>query len=174
MPPSNIYTSQKLWCSTRPKTLVIACSDGRLQESIDDFLEQHMSVLDYDRLYAPGGPGALAAGGFEILRADTFRRDFSFLMKAHGTEEVILLFHGAAEDGPEGGMCAHYKHIMPRATRAEIAHQQEKDAEEIIGHGFAGLPHVRVHIYRAEVQADSSVHFVDLLRPGVDKDRTTS
>jgi hypothetical protein len=168
--PGPNYISRKRWSGTRPKTLVVACSDGRLQESIDDFLEQHMGVMDYDRLYAPGGPGALATGGYELLRADQFRREFAFLMRAHGTEEVILLFHGAAEDGPEHAVCAHYRRLMPRAPRPEIARQQEHDAEEILRLAFAGLPQVRVHVYRAEVHGDDSVRFVDLLRPGADKE----
>lgn len=165
-----VYISRKPWSSTRPRTLVVACSDGRLQESIDDFLEQHMGVLAYDRLYAPGGPGALAACGFELLRADQFRREFAFLMRAHGTEEVILLFHGAGEDGPENAVCAHYRRLLPQGSRQEIAQQQERDAEEVLRQGFLGLPQVRVHVYRAEVQPDSTVRFVDLLRPGVDKE----
>ncbi len=104
------------------------------------------------------------------MRADQFRHEFAFLMRAHGTAEVILLFHGAAEDGPEDGICAHYRRLMPQASRAEIAQQQEADAEEVIRQGFAGLPRVRVQVFRAEVHGDNTVHFVDLLRPGPDKD----
>ncbi|HZO89616.1 MAG TPA: hypothetical protein VFB38_14910 [Chthonomonadaceae bacterium] len=169
MPPIHRYTSAKPWSQTRPKTLVVACSDGRLQKGIDEFLEQHMGVVDYDRLYTPGGPGALAASGYELLRADQFRREFAFLMQAHGTEEVILIFHGAAEGGPEHATCAHYKRLMPNAPRAEIARQQERDAEEVLRQAFIGLAKVRVHVYRAEVAADNSVRFMDLLLPGMDK-----
>jgi len=158
------YVSRNLWSVTRPKTLVVACSDGRLQKSIDDFLEQHMGVTDYDRLYAPGGPGALATGGLERLRADQFRREFTFLMKAHGTEEVILLFHGAGEEGPEEAICAHYKRLLPHGiySRADIARRQEEDAQEVVRQAFVGMGPLRVHVLRAEVQADGSVRFVDL------------
>lgn len=170
MPAILSYISQKSWSSTRPRTLVVACSDGRLQQSIDDFLAQHMGVLAYDRLYTPGGPGALAASGSEMLRADQFRNEFAFLMRAHGTQEVILLFHGSGEDGPEQATCAHYRRLLPHGSRQEVAEQQERDAEEVLQQGFLGLPQVRVHVFRAEVQPDSAVRFVDLLRPGVDKE----
>lgn len=169
MPDRDIFKSEERWSQERPRTLVVACSDGRLQKSIDDFLEHTMGVTDYDRLYAPGGPGALAATGFEIMRADQFRREFAFLMKAHGTEEVILLFHSASAEGPEESICAHYRRLMPRASRMDVALQQEEDAREVLRQAFVGLPEVTVHVYRAEVFPDSSVHFVDMLRRGIDK-----
>src|SRR4026209_2489832 len=57
------------WLPDRPSTLVIACSDGRLQEATDEFLAHHLQVTRYDRFYVPGGAGALAASGRDFLRA---------------------------------------------------------------------------------------------------------
>ncbi|HLK57299.1 MAG TPA: hypothetical protein VKU00_12075 [Chthonomonadaceae bacterium] len=159
----NVYIGSERWSHTRPEALVIACSDGRLQKSIDEFLEQRLGVVYYDRLYTPGGPGALATGGFELLRADQFRREFTFLRKAHAIQQVILLFHGASEDGPEDAVCAHYKRLMARASRPEIVQQQYKDMVEILQQPSLGWSQVRVHAFRADVHADASVHFVDLL-----------
>jgi hypothetical protein len=164
-PAKDVYTSAKAWNSTRPKTLVVACSDGRLQESIDEFLAQHLGVIDYDRLYAPGGPAILATSSLELLRADQFRREFSFLCKVHAIEQVILLFHGASEDGPEHAACAHYRRSMARASNSQIAQQQYLDMVEILRHSSSGWPQLRVHAFRAEVNADASVHFVELSRP---------
>ncbi len=157
------FVSRKRWSVTRPRTLVIACSDGRLQESLDDFLENHLGVTHYDRLYAPGGPGALAASGFEFLRADQFRRECAFLLEAHGTEEVVLVFHGAAADGgPDEAICADYKRKLPRQTGEAIAGQQEADVAEILRSAFGWKNEARIHIFRAEVTADQQVRFVDL------------
>ena len=58
MTPAPVYVSERRWSEERPRVLVVACSDGRLQEAVDDFLQNHLGILDYDRLYAPGGPGA--------------------------------------------------------------------------------------------------------------------
>jgi len=157
------YVSDCRWSVQRPRVLVIACSDGRLQEAVDDFLQNRLGILDYDRLYAPGGPGALASGGFELLRSDAFRRDCAFLVEAHGVEQVLLLFHGPAPgEGPALATCADYHRKAPRKTPDEHLAQQEADAAEILRSAFARHAHVQVLVYRAEVLSDHRVRFVDL------------
>lgn len=37
-----VYVSRARWDDERPGVLVIACSDGRLQENLDDFLTGHL------------------------------------------------------------------------------------------------------------------------------------
>ena len=39
------------WDPERPRVLVAACSDGRLQEATDAFLSRALGVRQYDRLY---------------------------------------------------------------------------------------------------------------------------
>ncbi len=51
------------WSADRPHTLVIACSDGRLQEQTDEFLHRQLGLSGFDRFYVPGGGGALASSG---------------------------------------------------------------------------------------------------------------
>ena len=41
------------WDPERPRVLVAACSDGRLQEATDAFLSSALGVRQYDRLYVP-------------------------------------------------------------------------------------------------------------------------
>ena len=41
------------WEPDRPRILVAACSDGRLQEATDAFLARALGVRQYDRLYLP-------------------------------------------------------------------------------------------------------------------------
>jgi hypothetical protein len=165
MMPAPVYLSECRWSEERPRVLVVACSDGRLQEASDDFLQNHLGILDYDRLYAPGGPGALASGGFEFMRSDAFRRECVFLVEVHGVEEVILLFHGPAPpSGPEQATCADYRRKTPRLSPAEIALQQQTDAADIVRAVFGrfGAGSVRVRVFRAEVLPDLRVRFVDL------------
>jgi hypothetical protein len=140
--------------------LVVCCSDGRYQEAIDEFLNDHLGIIDYDRVFVPGGPAAMATSAFELLRSHQFRKELTFLIKAHGVEETILIFHGPASDGPAHAVCADYRRVMPRATPAEIAERQQLDYQEAQRTMFAFMRDVRVHCYRAEVGADERVRFV--------------
>ncbi len=162
-PVAETYVSSKRWSPTRPTALVIACSDGRLQQSVDDFLQNHLRITYYDRLYAPGGPGALASSGYELLRSDQFRRECTFLLTAHCVEEVVLIFHGAVSgEGPDEAACADYRRKLPGRSATEIEAQQRRDVADLLRPLFGAHPHLRVHIYRAEVAHSGEVRFVNL------------
>jgi len=147
------------WNRERPHTLVVACSDGRLQTGVDDFLQRRFDLVDYDRFYIPGGAGALAASGLEFLRATRLRRECEFLLVAHSVEHLILLFHGPAADGPGEAVCADYSRKMPAASPAEIRAQQDCDAEEVLRRFGRALEQVVTHVFRCEVAGDRSLHF---------------
>lgn len=161
----SVHISRPQWSARRPRTLVVACSDGRLQANVDDFLQNHLGIEHYDRLFMPGGPGALSQSGHEFLRSDWWRRDCTFLLSAHQIEDVVLLFHGAASDGPADAVCADYTRKLPTLSPSQIRLQQEEDAVDVVRRVFAG-PHLRVRVFRAEVQQDGLVHFVDLMGEG--------
>ena len=157
------YVSSKRWSPTRPRARVIACSEGRLQESLDDFLQNHLCITYYDRLYAPGGPGALASSGYDLLRSDQFRRECLFLLTAHAVEEVVLIFHGGViGEGPADATCADYRRKLPGRSPSEIAEQQQRDTADLLRPLFGAHPHLTVHIYRAEVDGNTEVRFVNL------------
>lgn len=148
----------------RPGALVVACSDGRLQQCVDTFLGEALGITDYDRLYLPGGPGALATSG-EYLRADFARRELEFLIDAHQLERIVLLFHGAGPAGPEGAICADYRRKFPGRPLHELTARQERDAASLIRQ-ISRVGRVEVRAFRAEVTADRCVHFREL-QPGV-------
>ena len=52
----------------------VAWTREQLSDDDLDFLEKALNVTDYDRLYIPGGAGAMSYGGSEFIRAETFRR----------------------------------------------------------------------------------------------------
>lgn len=156
------YVTRRPWNRQRPSVLVVACSDGRLQENLDDFLTNHLGITHYDRLYAPGGPGALASSGFEFLRSDAFRRECDFLVNAHAVEDVYLIFHGPSEDGPVEALCADYKRLFPNHSSEQIRADQLRDAQEILARGFGGHRPVRIHFYRCEVTGGGAIQFVPL------------
>lgn len=155
-----IFQTSRQWKGQRPETLVIACSDGRLQEEVDEFLQRHLAINHYDRLYVPGGAGALATSDAERVRGDRFRSECQFLITAHGVERIILMFHGPAEDGPPEALCGDYNRRLPASSPAAIRRQQDLDAEQIWRDGLGDG--VRLEIYRCEVTADEFVRFVQM------------
>ena len=164
-PRSDSYTAATQWDHRRPRSLVVACSDGRLQVAVDEFLQHHFGLEHYDRLYVAGGAGALAASGIDFLRASRYRRECAFLLTAHGVEDLILLFHSPAPDGPPEATCADYRRKLPNLSAAEIRVRQELDAEEILRVGFGRKASVRTHVFRCEVGADGALRFVALSGP---------
>jgi len=157
------FTSRQPWEKERPRILIIACSDGRYQQSLDDFLNHHLGITHYDRLFAPGGPGALAPSTFSYFRGEQFRQESAFLIDAHNLEEIILIFHGPSEKGgPLEATCADYRRKMHGARTGEIYQQQEKDLQEAVKAVIRANSTLRIRAFRAEVCADLRVEFVPL------------
>ena len=150
------------WDSRRPQVLVAACSDGRLQEATDAFLERALDIRQYDRLYLPGGGGALVASGREFIRARETRRECRFLVDAHRVAHLILLFHGPAADGPDAAICADYRRKLSWARAEHIRLQQETDVRDLLERRdeFAGS--ARLSAYRMEVEASGDISVVAL------------
>jgi hypothetical protein len=146
----------------RPSTLVIACSDGRLQEATDDFLGYRLEVTRYDRFYVPGGAGALAASGRDFLRAQQLRRECRYLVDLHGVRHIVLMFHGPSVDGLLDAACADYRRKMPWASLAELRRRQEQDADELRQTREEWAGSAQVMMYRCEVDSRGSIRFVDL------------
>ena len=154
----------------------MACSDGRLQENLDEFLENHLGIVNYDRMYVPGGPGALADSGDELMRRDQLRLESAFLIEAHEIRDLILIFHsacadGTEHDGPPEAACADYRRKLPNHTVEELNAQQQADVADLL-RLFSGPSDLRVHAYRAEVMHDGQVRFVNL-NPMKDGSRIT-
>ena len=134
-----------------------ACSDGRLQEATDAFLARALGVRQYDRLYLPGGGGALCASGADFMRAAEVRRECRFLIDAHGVEHLVLIFHGPAVGGPPASVCADYRRKHSWQRPDQVRAQQEADVRDLLGRRdeFAGP--ARLSIYRFEVMATSEL-----------------
>lgn len=160
------FVSKKKWLTARPHILVVACSDGRYQESLDEFLNDHLGIGHYDRLYAPGGPGALASSLYSYFRGEQFRQEAALLIDAHELEEIIFIFHGPAlQEGPNDATCADYRRKMPYAQTKEINAQQNRDIEEVQKAVFRCNRSLQISVFRAEVRKDGCVQFVPLPLP---------
>jgi hypothetical protein len=153
--------AHRKWSADRPHTLVIACSDGRLQEQTDSFLTHHLGLAGFDRFYVPGGGGALASSGRDFLRAEQLRKECAYLIQLHEVTRVILLFHGPAANGPPHAVCADYKRKLPWATPEAMREQQERDAIDLIQRSDQWAGTAKVSAFRCEIDSSHHVDFVD-------------
>jgi len=160
-----VFQSRLPWKPDDPRALVIACSDGRHDEQLDEFLKQRLRLTDYDRVYLPGGPGGLAGGSSEYLRADQIQRECAFLVKAHRIEEVIFVFHGPAAGGPDEAVCGDYRRKYPDLSCEDINRLQESDLAETLRAAHPWLAGIQVRAFRSEVTADRQVRFVPIAVP---------
>jgi hypothetical protein len=145
------------WEPERPRILVVACSDGRLQEATDVFLARALGVRQYDRLYVPGGGGALSASGREFIRAGQLRAECRFLVEAHSVDHLVLLFHGPAADGPSESTCADYRRKQSWANPDHIRAQQEADVRDLLGRRIEFAGDAELSVFRFEVARDTTL-----------------
>ena len=150
------------WSPARPNALVVACSDGRLQEATDAFLAREFRITRYDRFYVPGGGGALASSGTDELRARQMCGECRYLVDLHAVKRVILLFHGPSAAGRIEAACADYRRKLPWAPLAELRSRQALDAVELLGRRREWAGDAAVLLYRCEVDAAGTVAFVNL------------
>lgn len=154
--------TSRRWREDRPNVLVVACSDGRLQEVTDDFLSAGLGITRYDRFYAPGGAGALSASGRDFSRARQMRQECRYLVELHKVGSVILLFHGPAEPGPAAALCADYRRKMPFASAKDVLVRQSEDARELLKTSQEFASEASIDVYRCEVHPDGRAEFVEI------------
>lgn len=147
------------WTPDRPHTLVVACSDGRLQQATDAFLGRELGLTQFDRFYVPGGGGALASSGRDFIRAQQLRRECAYLIELHSVTHVVLLFHGPAPDGPAAAVCADYRRKMSWASPEIVHARQIQDAAELIERQSEWAGQATVVSYRCEVHARGEISF---------------
>lgn len=152
--------AHRKWSPDRPHTLVIACSDGRLQEQTDAFLTHQLRLAGFDRFYVPGGGGALASSGRDFTRADQLRRECAYLIQLHEISRVILLFHGPSATGPAHAVCADYKRKLPWASLEMLREQQTRDAVDLIQRRDQWAHQAEVEAYRCEIDVSHHISFV--------------
>ena len=150
------------WTPARPNALVIACSDGRLQEANDAFLAREFKITRYDRFYVPGGGGALSSSGTDAVRAQQMCGECKYLVDLHAVRRVIALFHGPSAAGRIEAACADYRRKLPWANLAELRTQQEADAVDLLKRRRDWASEADVLLYRCEVDAAGQLTFVNL------------
>lgn len=87
------YESPFQYDSTRIRAAAMYCSDGRLGEHFDDFLQNGLKLPRYDRLCLPGGPACVAGHPQAHLEEKGVVDELHFLVEVHKLNRVILLAH---------------------------------------------------------------------------------
>jgi hypothetical protein len=94
------YKSPLPYDEHRIRAAAVYCSDGRVGEHFDDFLQNGLNLPRYDRVALPGGPASLAGYSDSTIESQAVMDELHFLVEAHGLKRVILIQH-------EG--CAFYR-----------------------------------------------------------------
>jgi hypothetical protein len=101
----------------RMHVAAIYCSDGRVGEHFDDFLQNGLGLPRYDRIALPGGPASLAGYAEAKLAQEGLVDELRFLIEAHELTRVVLIQHHA---------CAFYQARL-RVSDQQIEHLQRAD-----------------------------------------------
>lgn len=93
VPPDYAYESRIPYVPKRIHGAAIYCSDGRVGEHFDDFLQNGLSLPRYDRVALPGGPACLAGHTEAHVEEQGVLDELRFLVEAHELERVVLIQH---------------------------------------------------------------------------------
>lgn len=89
----SIHTSNVPYDASRMHAAAIYCSDGRVGEHFDDFLQNGLNLPRYDRLCLPGGPACIAGHQEAHLEEQGVVDELKFLVEVHGLKRVVLIQH---------------------------------------------------------------------------------
>lgn len=92
-PFDTAYESTVPYEHARIHAAAIYCSDGRVGEQFDDFLQHGLGLPRYDRVALPGGPATLAGHPQVTVEEKGVMGELQFLVEAHGLQRVILIAH---------------------------------------------------------------------------------
>lgn len=87
------YESQIPYERARIRAAAIYCSDGRVGEHFDDFLQTGLGLPRYDRVALPGGPACLAGHPQAHLEEQGVVDELKFLVEVHGLQRIVLIAH---------------------------------------------------------------------------------
>ncbi|MGN6504752.1 MAG: carbonic anhydrase [Tepidisphaeraceae bacterium] len=87
------YISRLPYCSDRVHAAALYCSDGRVGEHFDDFVQNGLSLPRYDRVALPGGPACLAGYAQARLEEEGVIDELKFLIESHALSKVVLIQH---------------------------------------------------------------------------------
>lgn len=87
------YDSPVRYEAARIHAAALYCSDGRVGEHFDDFIQNGLSLPRYDRVALPGGPACLAGHSQAHVEEQGVVDELKFLVEVHGLERIVLIAH---------------------------------------------------------------------------------
>jgi len=87
------YESKLPYHSKRMHAAAVYCSDGRVCEQYDDFLQHGLKLPRYDRVALPGGPASLAGYTAARIQEAGVLDELKFLVNSHGLDRIVLIQH---------------------------------------------------------------------------------
>ncbi len=134
------YESRVPYERSRIHAAAIYCSDGRIGEHFDDFLQNGLNLPRYDRVALPGGPACLAGHPQAHLEEQGVVDELKFLVEAHALKRVVLIAH-------EG--CAFYgARLELKDRRMELVQKADLVRASAFVHRVTGLAAVEAFYAR--------------------------
>lgn len=142
------YDSPILYEKSRIHAAALYCSDGRMGEHFDDFLQNGLSLPRYDRVSLPGGPACLAGHPQASLEEKGVVDELQFLVEVHQLRRVVLIAHQA---------CAFYSSRLElKEPRLELMQRADLVRAAAIVHRVTGLDAIDAYFAR---MVDNKVTF---------------
>ena len=137
---SHPYESRLPYNAARIHAAAIYCSDGRLGEHFDDFLENGLKLPRYDRVTLPGGPACLAGHPQAHLEEQGVMDELQFLVEVHGLKRVVLIAHQS---------CAFYSsRLALKEPRMELVQKADLVRAAAFTHRVTGLNNIEAYFAR--------------------------
>ena len=142
------YDSPIMYEKSRIHAAALYCSDGRMGEHFDDFLQNGLSLPRYDRVSLPGGPACLAGHPQASLEEKGVVDELQFLVEVHQLRRVVLIAHQA---------CAFYSSRLElKEPRLELMQRADLVRAAAIVHRVTGLDAIDAYFAR---MVDNKVTF---------------
>ena len=110
------YQSTLPYDAQRIHAAAMYCSDGRVGEHFDDFLQNALKLPRYDRVALPGGPACLAGHTEAHVAEQGVVDELNFLVETHRLERIVLIAHAG---------CAFY------SARLNLPHEYLESQQKI-------------------------------------------
>ncbi|MFN0010009.1 MAG: carbonic anhydrase [Phycisphaerales bacterium] len=142
------YESRVRYEQDRIHAAALYCSDGRVGEHFDDFLQNGLNLPRYDRVSLPGGPACLAGHPQAHLEEQGVVDELKFLTEVHGLKRVVLIAHQG---------CAFYATRLDlKEPRLELVQRADLVRAAAFVHRVTGLDTIDAYFARL---ADGRVRF---------------
>ncbi len=141
-PTAAAYESRLPYDRNRIRAAAIYCSDGRIGEHFDDFLQNGLGLPRYDRVALPGGPACLAGHPQAHLEEQGVVDELNFLVEVHGLKRIVLIAHES---------CAFYStRLELKDRRLELVQRADLVRAAAYVHRVTSIESVEAYFARIE------------------------